>query len=47
MFDIAMTGNMSAAMKAFTGGKIKIKGAMMKGAGLMPLFSAIGKLTKK
>jgi putative sterol carrier protein len=47
MIDVAMTGNMSAAMKAFTTGKVKIKGAMMKGAGLMPLFSAIGKLTKK
>ena len=47
MIDVAMTGNMSAAMKAFTTGKIKIKGAMMRGAGLMPLFSAMGKLTKK
>jgi putative sterol carrier protein len=47
MFDIMVTGNMSAAMKAFTGGKIKIKGAMMKGAALMPLFSAMGKLGKK
>jgi len=47
MIDVAMTGSMSAAMKAFTTGKIKIKGAMMKGAGLMPLFSAMTKLTKK
>ncbi|VUT26430.1 MAG: hypothetical protein MASP_01501 [Candidatus Methanolliviera sp. GoM_asphalt] len=47
MIDVAMTGNMSAAMKAFTTGKIKIKGAMMRGAALMPLFSAMGKLTKK
>ena len=42
-----MSGGMSAMMKAFTGGKIKIKGAMMKGAGLMPLFGALGKIGKK
>jgi len=42
-----MSGGMSAMMKAFTGGKIKIKGAMMKGAGLMPLLGALGKVGKK
>jgi putative sterol carrier protein len=42
-----MSGGMSAMMKAFTGGKIKIKGAMMKGAGLMPLFGALGNIGKK
>ncbi|VUT26532.1 MAG: hypothetical protein MOIL_01602 [Candidatus Methanolliviera sp. GoM_oil] len=47
MIDVAMTGNMSAAMKAFITGRIKIKGAMMRGAALMPLFSAMGKLTRK
>ena len=42
-----MSGGMSAMMKAFTGGKIKIKGAMMKAAGLMPLLGALGKIGKK
>jgi hypothetical protein len=35
---------MSAGMKIFTFGKIKIKGAMMKAAGLMPLLTPLIKI---
>lgn len=41
------SGKMSDIMKIFTGGKLKIKGAMMKGASLMPLFTELGKIGKK
>lgn len=46
MFDIMTSGSISAAIKAFATGKIKIKGAMMKGAAILPLFAEFGKLIK-
>lgn len=42
-----MPGGMLGMMKLLTGGKIKIEGAMMKGAALMPLFGTLGKMRKK
>ena len=42
-----MPGGMLGMMKLLTGGKIKIEGAMMKGAALIPLFGALGKMRKK
>jgi len=47
MFEIMTSGSLSAALKAFTTGKIKIKGAMMKGAAILPLFTELGKLIKR
>lgn len=41
------SGKMSDLMKVFTGGKLKIKGAMMKGAAILPLFTELGKIGKK
>jgi putative sterol carrier protein len=41
------SGKMSDIMKVFTGGKLKIKGAMMKGAAILPLFTELGKMGKK
>jgi len=47
MFDVMTSGNLSAVMKTFITGKIKIKGAMMKGAAILPLFAEFGKLIRK
>jgi len=47
MFDMMASGSMSTVMKTFIGGKIKIKGAMMRGAAILPLFAELGKLIKK
>jgi len=41
------SGKMSDLMKVFTGGKIKIKGAMMKGAAVLPLLTEMAKIGKK
>ncbi|HIH77695.1 MAG TPA: hypothetical protein HA341_02050 [Halobacteria archaeon] len=41
-----VSGKMSDLMKVFTGGKIKIKGAMMKGAAVLPLLTEMAKITK-
>lgn len=41
-----VSGKMSDLMKVFTGGKIKIKGAMMKGAAVLPLLAEMAKITK-
>lgn len=41
------SGKMSDIMKVFTGGKLKIKGAMMKGAAILPLFTELSKIGQK
>jgi len=41
-----LAGGMSGMMKVFTGGKLKIKGAMMKGAALLPLLTELGKMVR-
>lgn len=41
-----VSGKMSDLMKVFTGGKIKIKGAMMKGAAVLPLLTEMAKIGK-
>jgi len=41
------SGKMADLMKVFTGGKIKIKGAMMKGAAVLPLLTEMAKIGKK
>lgn len=47
MFEIMTSGNISSVLKVFATGKIKIKGAMMKGAAILPLFAEFGKLMKR